>query len=301
MRNFKKIITGAIFFGLLLSGSVFANADKVIEKQYSGKEKIKIKLILGSCLLQKSKDSSIHVKVVHSYDEDDFEAIFREKGKKLILKESLHGNGGHSKWTVAVPEGVEIDFEAATGDLIIEGTTGIEIDGNTGTGDIEINNVQGKFKLNTGTGSIDAEQCKGEMDLNSGTGRVKIKNSAGNFEANSGTGDVYAEDITIEDDAEFSSGTGDAEVKLPKGSDFDLTISSGTGDAFLDMDGLPIEGYFEFTAHARKGRIASPIEFDTVDEYENGNSDYIRKSFTIGKKTPRYFISTGTGKAKLIK
>ena len=88
-------------------------------------------------------------------------------------------------------------------------------------------------------------------------------------------------------------------IVKPIGEDFDLSINSGTGDAVLDMDGQPIKGYFEFTVNARRGKIDSPIEFDNEEEYDEGDEDYVRKYFTKGGKTPRYFISTGTGTAEL--
>jgi len=67
------------------------------------------------------------------------------------------------------------------------------------------------------------------------------------------------------------------------------------------MDGAPIEGYFEFTADARKGDIECPIDFDKEEEHWQGDSEVMVKSFTKGKKYPRFFISTGTGTAKLVR
>jgi len=67
------------------------------------------------------------------------------------------------------------------------------------------------------------------------------------------------------------------------------------------MKGKPIEGYFEFKCHARRGRIDSPIKFDEEKEYEEGDQKYLQKSFTKGNKSIRVYISTGTGKAKLKK
>ncbi len=121
------------------------------------------------------------------------------------------------------------------------------------------------------------------------------------FEASSGTGNVRADGITLDDEGNFSSGTGDAEVVFPEGTDFELNVSSGTNDAELNMKGKPIEGYFEFKCHARRGRIDSPIKFDEEKEYEEGDQKYLQKSFTKGNKSIRVYISTGTGKAKLIK
>jgi len=130
---------------------------------------------------------------------------------------------------------------------------------------------------------------------------VVVEDCQGDFDVNSGTGKVIAKNLTIEREAEFHSGTGSAEMTAPSGKDFDLEINSGTGDAVLDMQGKSLEGYFEFQAHSRKGEIICPEKFDKEEEYGENGETYLRKSFTRGKETPRYFISTGTGEAELRK
>jgi hypothetical protein len=300
MKNAKWKFLMITCLGLMMSLQLFAQREERVEKAYADKDEVNIKLVLGDCHIGKSNDNRIHVHLVYTYSDDQFEPKFKERGRKLTLEEKFHGDNprGYSSWTVDVPEGMEIDFKSATGDLLLEGIDA-EIDGNTGTGEIEIREAKGEFDLNTGTGNVDVTNSEGEFDLNSGTGNVRLENAKGNFDANSGTGDVEASNITIEYEGDFNSGTGDVEVVSPKGEDFDLTVSSGTDDAVLIMKGSPIEGYFEFTSHARKGRIDSPVKFDEEEEYWQGDNEYVRKSFTKGKETPRFYIKTGTGRAVL--
>lgn len=302
MKTTKFLTVIFIMLALTSVSSLWAKGDQVIEKTFAQKDKIKIKLALGDCEIIKSKDDKIHVRVVHSWDKDVFEAVFKEKSSYLLMEEEINNgrHGGDSHWTIKVPTGVEIDFNTGTGDLKIDGIK-IEIDGNTGTGDLSILDCTGEFDLNTGTGDIEVMNSKGEFDLNSGTGEVTIKNTEGEFDLNSGTGDVEAKNITIVDEGDFNSGTGDVKVTKPQGDNYDLSINSGTGDAVLDMGGQPIEGYFEFKAHKRRGDIVSPVAFDREEEIEQNDEILLIKSFTKGKKTPRYQISTGTGEAKLVK
>jgi DUF4097 and DUF4098 domain-containing protein YvlB len=297
-QKFVLVLIYSLIF--IMCFSLLAQGKKEIEKTFEAKDLVKIKIVLGDCFIKASPDEKVHVHLVYSYDDEYFEAKFREKSSSIVIQEKFYGqNGdGFSKWTISLPENTEVDFESATGDLNLEGVN-CEIDGNTGTGSIEVLDVSGRFDLNTGTGSILVEGSNGEFDLNSGTGRVKIEDCVGEFDANSGTGRVRAHNITIETEGEFNSGTGDVEVSRPQGKDFDLSVNSGTNDATVDMDGLPIEGYYEFEASARSGDIDCPVEFDTEEEYYEGGGDQVRKSFTRGKKSPRYFISTGTGTAEL--
>jgi hypothetical protein len=285
-----------------MSSILLAQKEMTIDKTFENIKTLRLKLVLGNCLLKKSADSRIHVHLIYTQDEKNFEPRFSESGNRLTLEEKFYGRdgGGDYHWTVQIPAGLEVDLESATGGITIDGAE-LEIDGNTGTGGIEINNAIGKFELNTGTGGIKVKNSQGEFELNSGTGRVLVEDCRGEFDVNSGTGKVEGNNITIEFDSEFNSGTGSAEISAPSGQDFDLQINSGTGDAVLDMQGKALEGYFEFQAHGRKGEIISPEKFDKEEEYGENGETYLQKSFTRGKGTPRYFISTSTGQAELKK
>ena len=295
------LIPGLIIL-LSLSFGFAANPEEKVEQTFKAKSQVRIKLVLGECYIKASTDKQIHVNLIHSYDSDEFEPIFREKETSLLIQEKFHGHNpeGSSTWTIELPQDTKVDFESATGNLIITGWQG-EIEGNTGTGDIEVKDAKGDLKLNTGTGSIEVRDSQGEFDLNSGTGNVKMESSGGNFKANSGTGAVNAVDITFLEEGEFNCGTGKCKVVKPQGTDFELSINSGTSDALLDLQGMPVEGYFEFTAHARRGSIECPVKFDEEKDYQDGDSHYYRKSFTRGKRSPRFYISTGTGTAELKK
>jgi DUF4097 and DUF4098 domain-containing protein YvlB len=303
MKRTKIIISMFVFLGFVVSAALLAAPEEKLDKTFAKKDEIRFKLVLGDCQLKKSSDSRIHVHLVYSYEPDmSFEPRIEERGGRLYLEEKIRGNNpkGYSTWTVEVPDDIEIEYKSATGSLTVEGLK-LEIDGSTGTGDIVLSQVKGEFDLSTGTGDVEASDSEGEFDLSSGTGNVEFKNCKGNFDASSGTGDVMAEGLTIEFDGEFSSGTGDAEVSFPDGTDFELRVSSGTDDAILDMNGKQIRGYFEFTCQARRGRIICPVKFDKEEEYKQNDHTYLRKSFTQGKDVPKIYIKTGTGTAKLKK
>jgi len=285
---------------LFTGREVLAWSGKVFEKSYPVKEKLKIELVLGSCIIKKSSDDKIHVLVDYTYDDENFEIRIKEKERSLHLEEKFYGrnSSGDSKWTIHLPDNVKIDFKCATGDLSLDQVS-VDIDGKTGTGNISVTASSGKFELKTGTGNVIAEESLGVFDLVSGTGDVSLKNCNGEFDVKSGTGDVQAVDLTIIDEAAFKSGTGNAEVSDPSGEDFDLSVKAGTGDATLVLDKTPLQGYFEFRATSSGGDIISPIDFDDEQDYDRADDNYTVKSFTRGKSTPRYFISTGSGTAEI--
>ncbi|MEJ2633884.1 MAG: DUF4097 family beta strand repeat-containing protein [Calditrichia bacterium] len=302
MKRIKTGILPALCLGLLLSIPAFGAKQETVSKTFPMKKNIRLKLALGNCTIEKSSDNQIHVRLNYDYEKGTFEPVFKETDNALVLEEKFSGQNHHgsSDWTVAVPGEADIEISSGTGDITIKDVAA-EIEANSGTGDIELTSTKGKYDLNSGTGRVTAENAEGKFKLNSGTGKVIVRNCSGDFDANSGTGTVEASRIKLDNEGKFNSGTGEVEVDAPQGKEFDLHISSGTNDAILDMKGEPLQGYFEFTAHARIGQIVSPEKFDNEGEYSENSSDYLKKSFTRGKDTPRYYISTGTGKAILKK
>ena len=302
MRVYKKIIFLSLTIGLFILQNSIAFAEEEIQKTFDKKKEIEIKCVLGGCEILKSKDNKIHVDLIYSYDEEDFKAEFEERGDKLVIEEEIYGNNsnGHSHWKIYIPDGMEVDFESATGGLTVEGVDA-DLEGSSGTGSMTLINIKGEYEVSSGTGSVKLSDSEGEFELSSGTGRIRIEDSKGIFEGSSGTGSVKAENIIIEDEADFSSGTGSVNVTLIKGKDFELNLGSGTGSVELDLGGKKIDGYYEFTTNARNGKIDSPYKFDNEEEFWEGNAEKVKKSFTIGKSATRIYLSSGTGRVKLEK
>ena len=293
------------FIAILIAVSVFslvanAQSDGKFEKSFSKVDRVRIQTVLGSCKIEKSSDDMIHVLVEYTYDPRDYEIDYYEGNNSLDLEEEFEENNprGYSKWSVAIPDGIDLRVESATGNIKIDGLK-VELDGNSGTGNLTITKCDGMFELNSGTGNVNVESSKGEFKLNSGTGNVKVKSTSGEFDLNSGTGDVIAENIVIEKMSKLNSGTGDVYLELDENPKDDISINSGTGDSELRASGFDLVGYFEFRCNHDDGRIKCPVDFDSEDvEWRHGNRVEI-KSFTKGSGSPKIKISTGTGTAEL--
>jgi len=300
MKNLKSISLLTIIFTTVFFSAFVSAGEKRIEKSFSDKDRIRVKLVLGSCTIVKSGDNKIHVRLVYTYNDESFEPRFRERGHSLYIQEKFRGNNpeGSSNWTIEIPDGISVDVGSATGNLSFKNID-CRLRCNTGTGDIEVSNSRGELRLETGTGMIEVVDSRGEFELSSGTGTITIENSSGNFDASCGTGDIDVSKISISDESNFSSGIGDVYVRMPEGDDYELSISSGTGKAVLDFNGGDVVGYFELKADVGLGRIVLPFNFDKEEELNEGRNRYVIKSFTRKKDTPKFFITTGTGKAEL--
>ena len=303
-----------------LSTAAFAKKTKVIEKTFDGVDELKIETILGDCVIKKGDGDKISIRVEYTYDDDEFEAKFKERGGSLYVEEDLDGNNikGDSEWFITVPAGIDIEFTSATGSLKASGLSGKleansgtgemvisgfdgDLEAKSGTGDVTLSDSKGEFTLNSGTGDITVNDADGDFDANSGTGNVKIAKASGDFDANSGTGNVEAVKLSIEDFGEFSSGTGDAEIDLPEGKSYELEVSSGTGKATIACGGSDLDAYVEMSAKKRSGKISSSFDFEDEEEYYRNDDKYVRKWFTKGSGSRKIEIRTGTGRAKIKK
>jgi len=318
-----KRTLGALVLVLLvcsLSTAAFARKTKVIEKTFDRVEELKVETILGDCIIKQGGGDKISIRVEYTYDDDDFEAIFKERGGTLYVEEDIDGNNvkGESEWLIIIPAGIEVEFKSATGGLKASGLSGElearsgtgnmiisgfkgELEAKTGTGNVTLSDSEGAFELNSGTGDITVNDATGNFDATSGTGDVKITKASGDFDARSGTGHVKALKLSLKDYGEFSSGTGNAEIDLPEGGSYELEVTSGTGRATIECKGADLDAYVEMSARKRKGKISSSFDFEDEEEFERNDETYVRKWFTKGSGSRKIEIRTGTGRTKIKK
>lgn len=299
----KKLIHISFLITFLISTTfvnLFATEKQEITKTFDKKESILMRFVSGDCLLKKGSGDRIEVHLIYRIDPPDaFEPVFQEKGDELVLKERFHGSSsGSSTWMLTVPDGIEIQFKSASGDFEVVDLK-CEIKVNTASGDVSIEKSGGEFRVNTASGDVAIQNSKGEFDINTASGEIDVKSGSGEYSLNTASGDIDGKEIIIKEESSFSAASGDVYIELAQSSAYDLKLSSASGDAILNFNGNPIQGYFELTAKVRNGRIKSPFKFDNEEEFYKNDQLYARKSFTKGKDTPIIRISTASGKAEL--
>ena len=111
--------------------SIALHAQQTVNKTFSGVKKIDISTASGDVILSKG-GSDVKLELTYTYDDDEYKPEIEQKGDRLILGEEFEGRGGHngsSKWSLTIPDGMEIDV-------------------NTGSGDITANNLELELKSN---------------------------------------------------------------------------------------------------------------------------------------------------------
>lgn len=312
-----------LFTLLFLFAVTAAYAQETIEKSYTGIKSIRLTTASGNGTIKKSNTNEVKVHLRYTYDKDVYDPSFEQKGDRLYIEEDFKRSRwtrGYSEWTLEVPDGIELDFKTGSGNIEVMGvnieirsSTGsgnIEIEevngevrANTGSGNITFSQVEGMLNANTGSGSIRLDRTKGDADVNTGSGNIRSRGIEGELSMNTGSGNIDVTDAKITGSSSVNTGSGTAEISLAGPLDYDLSISTGSGNAILDFNGQEISGEFVMRA-SDKGDIRAPFRFDKEYEDDRGRSynrrgrgnGYVKEA-KVGSKDILIKISSGSGRA----
>jgi len=333
-KNYSLIMV-PVFIASILTGFLFGRGEHEISKTFKGIKKVQLNTFSGDCLVKQGSGNETKIHFIHSYSKTDFEPQFIEEEDKLILKEKFHLSGsGDSTWNIVVPSDTVIRFQTLSGNFTVNGLKGV-VSANTVSGDIAAHDCKGEFnlvsvsgnlvvdnlsgKINVTTvssdseirelsgdirikavsGDIKAEGLDGIIYLKCPTGDIDINKARGQFDVTTASGDISAEEIIIGKKSKFKVASGDIAIQLGKSVEQDLSLECASGDAVLNYNGNPIEGYFEFKAIADRGQIISPFPFEKEEEEEKWGKKYVIKSFKRELDIPEIHIYTANGKAEL--
>jgi hypothetical protein len=315
----KKII---LLASVVLFAALTSTAQNNLDKSFTGIKKIKMNIASGDCKIQKGTTSGVSVSLKHSYD-NGFEPTVEQEGDRLIIKENFRNRSmnGEARWTLTVPDGIDVSFHAGSSNLDISGlsltldaTTGSgnltfadlkgDIRATTGSGEVELENFDGEINTSTGSGNTRVSKSKGDITITCGSGNVRVLDSQAIFSASTGSGNISARNVSINGSSRFTSGSGDSELTLSSTPQYDLSVSSGSGNAELNFNGNEIKGQIVMKASKKNGSISAPFDFDQTEEIENGNNGdwnntVIKKTVKKGNGTQKISVSTGSGKAIL--
>ena len=295
--------------------------QKEITKTFNGIKKVRVTTANGNCILKKSQNATVTLKLQYTYSDEDYTPSIDQEGDVLVVKEKFHSNNvdGSADWTLTVPDNISVKFVTGSGDieasglaLNLDATTGSgdftfngvtgELECTTGSGDVELENASGSIDATSGSGSFKVSKSKGSLKLTTGSGSHRISESAAEFNVTTGSGRISATGLSTEGSSSFATGSGTAEVQFASSPKHDVSIASGSGDAILNYNGNEINGEIVMKASKKHGNITAPFEFDKTEEIKHSGSDVtIQKTAVRGTGKPRISISTGSGDAVLKK
>ncbi|WP_176723345.1 DUF4097 family beta strand repeat-containing protein [Roseivirga misakiensis] len=302
--------------------TTLAFGQETIEKSYTGVKTIRLTTASGNGTIKKSNTNEVKVHLRYTYDDDIYEPIFEQNGDRLYIEEDFkrsRWSRGYAEWTLEIPDGLELDFKTGSGNIEIDGIA-VELKVSTGSGNIEVESVTGNMRTSTGSGNITLSEIDGDMNASTGSGSIRLRSIKGEarfstgsgnvkgdgvegeFSMSTGSGNIDIANAILTGRSNFSTGSGRTELSLGAELEYDLSLSTGSGDAVLDFDGQKIAGEFVMRA-SDKSDIRAPFKFD--EEYEDDRGGYNRrgrnrgyvKEAKVGNKDVLVKISSGSGRA----
>lgn len=320
-KNTHNLLTALAPIIIVMLMPMTLLGQKEITKTFNGIKKVRVNTANGNCLLKKSQNATVTLKLQYTYSDEDYTPSINQEGDVLVVKEKFHNNStnGSADWTLTIPDNISVkfvtgsgDIEASglaldlnatsgSGDLTLSGVTG-QVKCTTGSGDVELENAGGSLDVTSGSGSFRVTKSKGNLKLTTGSGNHRISESAAEFNVTTGSGRITGTALSTEGSSSFATGSGTAEVQFASSPRHDVSIASGSGTAALDFNGNDINGEIVMKASKKHGNISAPFEFDKTEEIEHSDNDItIKKTATKGSGKPKISISTGSGDAVLKK
>ena len=320
MRKGMMAVVVAVIL-VLVCGAPLTARENAVHKEFDGVKSIKLGTVSGDCVVKTHRSDKVIVDLVYDVDpEDAFDYKIDEKNGKLVIKERWHGgsSSGDVSWTLTVPEGADVEYSTASGDLEITGPIGEveastasgdidledasgDIDVSTASGDVNITKGRGEIEISTASGDVEGVDVGGEINISTASGEIDITDSKGVFDLSCASGEITAEGLEVEGASSFSTASGSVKVVLAGTSEYDLSLSAASGDITLDYNGNPVKGYFEFETRKHRGNITCPFDFEEEEEFEQWDQMYVRKSFSKGGNDPEIHLGTASGKIVLKK
>ncbi len=165
-------------------------------------------------------------------DRDGNCKVKSEVRAKTFLKIETKGNNCHVIYAVSVPQNVNLDIKAGSGDLSAKDING-DIVFKTGRGNIQVLGDAKSFEGRTGSGDMKFVGVTNSVNFRSGSGDLNFEGFARDFKVKTGSGDMRflmekkkMGNISLD----ASSGSGDVELYMPEGTTFkNVDFKSGWG------------------------------------------------------------------------
>jgi Toastrack DUF4097 len=193
-----------------------------------------------------------------------------------------------------------LEATTASGNMVLVNiTNGLEV--SAASGDVDAEKISGEIEIKTASGDITAKNINGDGEIKAASGDIDISTAKGAFKVKAASGDINAMNMEFTGSSDFGAASGNLNISLSAVLNYDLELTSASGNSVLDFNGNEIKGYVEMSAREDKGKIISDVKFDKEIQEKRDGKTFDVKSFTKGGDTPNIYIKTYSGIAKLIK
>ncbi|MGB3463999.1 MAG: DUF4097 family beta strand repeat-containing protein [Cyclobacteriaceae bacterium] len=155
---------------------------------------------------------------IESELEGDILKVWIEKHK------NTYGNIG-GRIDLGIPEGVELDIAASSGNISAKDLVAKEIKLTCSSGNIKANRLTGNVTLKTSSGNISSFTMMGQLSANASSGNIEIDNAEGIISVKASSGNLQLSNLT---DAQLNAVTSSGNIYLNRSiGSFSAKCTSG--------------------------------------------------------------------------
>ncbi len=220
MKALLILLTGLIFSGLCLSA-----AAETWDFQASAISALEVRNGSGSVDVKGSNALETSVTAQKVKFGDQCKMTVETQGKKLFVEVKQSGMFAEEcevNFQISVPKAISLDLKSASGAIKIEGTQG-SLDFSVGSGSVHAKSEITKLDGKTGSGDIFLTGLKSGGVLQVGSGSIKI---------------AFAS-VPLKGELDIRSGSGGAEITLPKDTKIKTSFRAGSGDLINEAGESP--------------------------------------------------------------
>jgi DUF4097 and DUF4098 domain-containing protein YvlB len=156
------------------------------------------------------------------------------------------GHRGDVELDVTVPTTADVQVNAASGGVTIDGVNG-NVSVNSNSGDISVQNVQGPVNVHTNSGDVTLENVNGAATVGTGSGNITMGGISGALNVTSSSGDIELKDMQISGKSQFISDSGAISINGTFDPAGTYLVQTNSGEINLK---LPNDASFTLDEHS---------------------------------------------------
>lgn len=323
MHRLGSLIKALLLVALCVAPLQAAPAQQ--DWSFDGVDRIDIDGVSGDIIVQPGASSGVRLMLDENVRPDGaFRGQVDMSGGTLRVRERWDrgSSRGSVTWTLTVPAAADLvvsvdtasgaldasgvsarfDFSTASGNVRLHDmAVGQMSSFSTASGNLELTDVTvDDVDMSTASGNVELRRVHASsgFEATTASGNVIIEDSDGVLEASSASGSVRLRNSRMTGPSEFSSASGDVDVVLENAPEHDLEASSASGDVTFEAR-FGNDFTLVMTKRRDRGRIDSPFEATSEEEFERNGRTYVRQTVVRGSGGPEIRLDSASGSIRV--
>lgn len=237
-----------IGIGVVVAFGWWSSATAEATGQVDGVSRIRVDNDSGNVAIRTGDVQTTTVRQHFDFRWGEPDASFAMDGGELVLGDC--GWWCSVDYELIVPEGMAINGDVDSGDLLLEGVSSAEVDASSG--DVTVRDVSGPVRLDVSSGDVQLSDIGDPVYIDASSGDVIGDGLRGQVEVDASSGNIRLV-VVVPQSVTADASSGDIELTVPDGPDrVEGETDSGDREIRVDQAG---EAAHTLQLHASSGDV----------------------------------------------